>query len=156
MMGRWANAVLILIVLLMALLFWAYRSARSSMASEVPPEISSVSRILPQSAQNMVIRGSGFGFYTRYENLDIPFIAVRDKSAGWSAGRTIPQNADQVTLSVRSWDDKQIIVSGFSGAFGSGRWKFAPGDEIEIAVWNPQSGHGPALYHLTVSTQPEN
>jgi hypothetical protein len=56
-----------------------------------------------------------------------------------------------VTLSVESWQDKQVIVSGFSGAYGSGLWKLSVGDKIEIAIWNPQSGRGPALYHLRVA-----
>jgi hypothetical protein len=62
----------------------------------------------------------------------------------------IPQNWDEVTLDVKSWKDNKIVITGFSGAYGSGNWKLAPGDEIEIAVWNPQSGLGPALYRLKV------
>jgi hypothetical protein len=59
-------------------------------------------------------------------------------------------------LDVKGWQDTQIEISGFSGAYDTGQWQLAKGDEIEIAVWNPQSGHGPALYHLTVSASPES
>lgn len=117
---------------------------------DVPLSITSVSPILARSDQTIVIRGSGFGLYTRYSNADIPFIAIRDKTAGWAAGRIIPQNWDKVTLNVKSWDDTEIVIAGFSGAYGDGNWRLARGDEIEVAVWNPQSGVGPALYRIRV------
>lgn len=137
---------------------WIHRSREASLAigPNDPLSITSVSPILPQRNQTIVIRGSGFGLHTGYSNADIPFIAIRDKTAGWAAGRIIPQNWDEVTLDVKSWQDKQIVIRGFSGAYGVGNWELAPGDEIEIAVWNPQSGVGPALYRLTVAASPAN
>lgn len=123
---------------------------------EAPPRVVSVSAILPQRAQTIIIKGGGFGLHTPYKDGDVPFIAIRDKTAGWAAGRMIPQNWDEVTLNVDSWQDDQIVITGFSGAYGSSEWKLSPGDEIEIAVWNPQSAYGPAIYHLTVSGFPEN
>jgi hypothetical protein len=147
------GAILICAVVLSLLLAWIHRSGEASEMTRIegPPEISSVSPILPQRDQTVLIRGQGFGLHTRYINADTPYIAVRDKTAQWSAGRIVPQNWDEVTLNLKSWDDKEIVVSGFSGAYGSQNWKLSYGDEIEIAVWNPQSGRGPALYHLTVS-----
>ena len=125
--------------------------AFSAADGDHPPEITAVSPIMPRPDQTVVIRGSGFGLYTQYRNGNTPFIAIRDMTARWAAGRTIPQNSDDVTLDVKSWDDKAIIISGFSGAYGSGEWKLNVGDEIEVAVWNPQSGRGPATYHLVVT-----
>ena len=89
--------------------------------------------------------------HTPYKNADTPFLAIRDKTARWAAGRIIPQNWDEVTLDVKSWEDTQIELSGFSGSYGSGDWRLTTGDEIEIAVWNPQSGHGPATYRTVVT-----
>ncbi len=124
--------------------------------AEREPKIISVSPVLPLRDQAIVIKGSGFGLHTPYRNTDTPFIAIRDKTAQWAAGRIIPQNWDAVTLDVKAWQDTQIEISGFSGAYGSGHWQLAKGDEIEIAVWNPQSGRGPAVYQLTVSASPES
>jgi len=51
---------------------------------------------------------------------------------------------------VQSWTDTDITVKGFNGSYGQNGWLLNPGDEIEIAVWNPQSGVGPAVYHTRV------
>ena len=118
---------------------------------DASPMIISVSPILPLRDQTIVINGTGFGLHTAYRSADTPFIAVRDKTAQWAAGRIIPQNWDAVTLDVESWQDTQIVISGFSGAYGSSHWQLAKGDKIEIAVWNPQTARGPAIYHVAVS-----
>ncbi len=115
------------------------------------PSIASITPVSAQGSQRIVITGSGFGIQSPYTGLDTPFIAVRNKSRQWSAGRITPENADDVTLNVSNWTDSQIIVEGFSGAYGTGTHQLTPGDEIEIAVWNPQSGAGPARFHLQVS-----
>ncbi len=157
---RYAVSIIIFGAVLGFSLTWIRRSEVGSATTASvttgadPLEISSVSPILPQRDQSIVIRGRGFGLHTSYTNADSPFIAIRDNTLRWAAGRIIPQNWDEVTLSVKSWEDTQIVLSGFSGAYGSGDWKLNPGDQIEVAVWNPQSGRGPALYHLTVSGPP--
>lgn len=154
-LGSAMVAMLVGAGVLAGLFAWIYRSSATSViGSEAPPHITSVTSIMPKRNQSIVIRGSGFGMFTAYENMDSPFIAVRDKTAGWSGGRIIPQNCDAVTLSVGSWQDKQIVISGFAGAYGSEDLIISPGDVIEIAIWNPQSGHGPALYHLFASASP--
>ena len=145
--------ILPLAILLAVYLAWIRKSGGTSSA-EGPPEIMSVSPILPKQVQIIVIEGQGFGLHTPYTNTDIPFVAVRDKTRDWSAGRIIPQNWDKVTLDVESWGDKRIVISGFSGEYGLGDWKLASGDEIEVAVWNPQSGRGAATYRLRVSASP--
>ncbi len=113
-------------------------------------DVFSVSAIIPQVRQRIVIKGTGFGLHVPYAHTDSPYLAIRDLTANWSAGRMIPQNSDEVTVDVESWTDTEIVVSGFSGDYGKKGWKLAPGDELEIAVWNPQSGVGPGLFHLTV------
>jgi hypothetical protein len=149
------GAILIVGVVLSLFVASAHRTEQpSSIPPSVErPRISSISRILPEANQSIVIEGSGFGSFVPYQDSDTPFIAIRDKSAGWAAGRIIAQNWDEITLNVKSWHDKEIVVSGFSGAYGSGAWKLSPGDQIEVAIWNPESASGPALYHLVVSAR---
>jgi hypothetical protein len=114
------------------------------------PVVSSVSPILPEANQTIVILGRGLGRYTSFDNLDTPFLAIRNNTAHWAAGRIIPENQDEVTLNVARWTDSQIVVTGLAGAYGRNNWVLNPSDQIEIAVWNPQTGAGPALYHLQV------
>lgn len=155
----WASgAIVIFAAALITLLMRQPKAGQAALVTrpEREPKIISVSPVLPLRDQAIVIKGSGFGLHTPYRNTDTPFIAIRDKTAQWAAGRIIPQNWDAVTLDVRAWQDTQIEISGFSGEYGSAHWRLAKGDEIEIAVWNPQSGRGPAVYQLTVSASPES
>ncbi len=114
------------------------------------PVITSVTPVGPVPEQRIVIVGRGFGSYVAYTNQDTPYLAIRDTTAHWAAGRIIPTNWDEVTLSVASWTDSEIVVIGFAGAYGTQGWKLSAGDEIEIAVWNPQTHAGPGTYHLVV------
>jgi DNA-binding winged helix-turn-helix (wHTH) protein len=122
-----------------------------SAEAEFKPSIFSVTPILPHAKQRIVISGRGFGFHTPYANSDSAYLAIRDITANWAGGRIIPQNWDEVMLDVESWTDTEIVVSGFSGSYGLHGWKLAAGDELEIAIWNPQSGAGPELYSVHVS-----
>jgi hypothetical protein len=114
----------------------------------IEPVISSVTRILPRPDQTIIIKGSDFGWYSPFNSLDTPFLAIRDITGHWAAGRIIDRNPDDVTLSVSSWTDSEIVITGLSGAYGQNGWKLIPGDEIDVAVWNPQTGAGPAIYRL--------
>jgi DNA-binding winged helix-turn-helix (wHTH) protein len=119
-------------------------------ADEEQPRITSVTSISPALRQRVVVRGRGFGLHVPYARSDSPYFAVRDETANWAAGRLIPRNWDEVMVDVESWTDDQIVVSGFSGDYGKGSWKLNVGDDVEVAVWNPQSGMGPARYHTRV------
>ena len=55
-------------------------------------------------------------------------------------------------LDVESWKDDEIVISGFSGDYGKNGWKLTEGDELEIAIWNPQNGVGPARYRVSVAS----
>jgi DNA-binding winged helix-turn-helix (wHTH) protein len=116
------------------------------------PTIVSVSPIFPVAIQRIEIKGSGFGVHSSFQRLDTPYLAVRDKTSNWAAGRIIPANADEVTLSVSEWTDSKVTITGFFGAYGKNNWILRPNDEIEIVVWNPQTGGGPATFRLRVST----
>jgi DNA-binding winged helix-turn-helix (wHTH) protein len=117
------------------------------------PEISSVTPILPQARQRIIIRGRGFGLHVAFIKTDSLYLAIRDETADWAAGRLIPQNWDEVTVDVESWTDDQIVINGLSGDYGTNGWKLNEGDKLEIAVWNPQSGAGPARYSTAVVSQ---
>ena len=119
--------------------------------AELEPKIAGVTSIVPQPRQRIVINGRGFGLHVPYVRTDSPYLAIRDETADWAAGRIIPQNHDEVMLDVESWTDTEIVISGFSGDYGRNGWKLSPGDSLEVAVWNPQSGVGHALYRLAVS-----
>jgi DNA-binding winged helix-turn-helix (wHTH) protein len=117
---------------------------------ESGPEISSVNPILPQGRQRIVVRGRGFGLHVPYVHTNSPYLAIGDETRDWAAGRIIPQNSDEVMLDVERWTDNEIVISGFSGDYGLNGWKLIEGDQLEIKVWNPQSGAGPARFHVTV------
>ncbi|HUY14706.1 MAG TPA: winged helix-turn-helix domain-containing protein [Terriglobia bacterium] len=126
-------------------LVWSAHSGKA-------PVIYSVSPILPQAAQTIVIEGRGFGTYTDFTALDTPFLAIRDQSFHWAAGRIVPENPDDVTLTVTRWTDSEIIVAGFGGDYGDATWELHPADKIEVTIWNPETGAGPATYTLDVTT----
>jgi DNA-binding winged helix-turn-helix (wHTH) protein len=130
--------------------FYGVRVQPASGKAEFGPEIVSVTPIRSQPRQRIAIEGRGFGLHVPYAHTDSPYLAIRDKTADWSAGRMIPQNSDEVMVDVESWTDTEIVLSGFSGDYGRNSWKLNPGDVVEVAVWNPQSGVGPALYHVAV------
>ncbi len=117
----------------------------------VRPEISSVTPIFPQARQRIVIKGRGLGLHVPYARTDSPHLAIWDNTARWAAGRVVPHNYDDVMLDVESWTDDKIVIGGFSGDYGKNGWKLTEGDELEIAVWNPQNGVGPARYRVHVS-----
>lgn len=152
-----ATGVAIVIVVLWVGLVHAAKEHKSSVRAIEPatrmPAINCVSGIEPKADQVIVIKGQGFGVHTYYADEDTAFIAIRDKTARWAAGRIIPQNWDEVTLNVASWTDSEIVVTGFAGAYGQHWWKLTAGDQIEVAIWNPQTQAGPATYQLAVDSR---
>jgi hypothetical protein len=112
------------------------------------PHIASVTPILPRPDQRIVIKGRDFGWYTAFDGLDTPYLAIRDVTGNWAAGRIIDRNPDDVTLAVEKWNDSEIVITGLLGKYGQGNWKLQPGDGIDVAVWNPQTGAGPGIFHV--------
>lgn len=117
------------------------------------PVITAVSAILPSADQTITIRGSGFGYLPPYDG-DSPWLEIVDLTANWTAGYVDPLgNADGVTADVTSWTDSKIVISGLGGIYGAGvlnPYVLSPGDTVEIGVWNPQTGAGPAHYYAGV------
>jgi hypothetical protein len=114
------------------------------------PVIMSVTPIAPRSDQTITIKGSGLGTHAPYTNQDTAYLLIRDMTSKMNAGRVTPNNYDAVTLTVASWSDGQIVVTGLGGAYGARNWKLNPSDEIEVEVWNPQTGVGPAVFKTQV------
>lgn len=113
------------------------------------PTITHVSKISTPQFQTIVIQGSGFGQHKAYTG-DTNYISFEDLTAnpGWQAGYA-PYN-DTVTLIVQQWSDSKIILGGFSGQWGEYNYTLAVGDSVQLEVWNPQTGAGPAQVTETV------
>lgn len=127
-------------------------------SSQNNPIITSVSSVSTSRDQRIVISGNGFGTSSPYNNLDSPYLQLADKSQNWKAGHT----DNWVTLNIESWSDSQIIISGFAGHYGNHSWLFDPqwsfssGDLVEIDVWNPQTGNGPAMFTSVIEQNNES
>lgn len=117
--------------------------------------ITSVSQISTQQSQSIVIAGTGFGTQSPYTG-NSTYIAFFDLTKAWQAGYAGPCPAafgscqgnstlnDLVTLEVDSWSNSTIVLGGFAGSWGANSWTLSSGDEVQIYVWNAQSGNGPA------------
>jgi hypothetical protein len=113
------------------------------------PIITSLSKIVANKDQTIIIQGQGFGSLAPY-NGDSSYIKIYDVTAQWGAGYTGPGESDAVTLNITEWSDTKIMISGFTGSYG-GSWSLHIGDQLQIQVWNASSGMGPALYQTDVS-----
>ena len=102
------------------------------------PVITSVSGVAAQQTQTITINGSGFGTRAAYTGTS-NFISVIDANKNWQAG----YGFDAITLVVTSWTDTQIVLGGFSGSYGSGTYTLSANDQIELNIFNPQTGSGP-------------
>jgi hypothetical protein len=99
------------------------------------PVITSVTPILAQTSQTIVISGSGFGntppqtvtladgsVDTVACNTTTPSLVISDSGGGndnWSAGQQTCSNTDPVGVYLVSWTDSQIVLSGFGSALGA-------------------------------------
>jgi hypothetical protein len=127
----------------------------SAIQAKDVPEISSVGVILPQQQQTITIHGSGFGTRAPYIG-DSEFIRLTDVSDDWNAGSSKNSPPDQVTLSIASWTDSEIVITGFSGAYGNSPYVLRPLKEIHFEVWNAQTGAGPAEFSAGVADAKPN
>jgi hypothetical protein len=142
--------------------------------SNAAPIINSISPIFDafnsatdQSIQTITITGSGFGTMSPYtgNSSDILFAdCTGSLGIGFSAGFvgtnpglsacSIPPGGgvdDDYGLIVNSWSDMQIVLGGIdyngaSSTFGT----LVNGDTVEVLVFNPQTGAGPADITCTV------
>jgi hypothetical protein len=120
--------------------------------SACAPKISAVGPFQAAGTQRVVIAGSCFGTGNVTSGTDSPYFRISDLTAGWNGCWTGDPNGDQVTCRITSWTSQSITFSGFTGAYGQNGWAIAPGDRVEIQVWNPQSGKGPATYTVVAGS----
>jgi hypothetical protein len=111
------------------------------------PSIASVSSILPQQTQTITISGSGFGTQKAFNGTS-KFLKIHDDTANWDAG----YNGNWINVNVSQWTDTQIVINGFTGAYGLSEWKLNAGDKLTISVWNAQTGNGPVTTDATVAS----
>jgi hypothetical protein len=124
----------------------------SAAAAAQTPQIKSISAITTQQFQTIYIRGSNFGESQDY-NGDSVYISFQDVTGNWEAGydgcyfHGCTQNL--TTLIVDSWQNTAVVLGGFLGAWPVLGGMFSKGDTIQLCVWNPQSGDGPACINTT-------
>lgn len=139
--------------------------------SSAGPFITSVTPILGQDTQGIVIDGAGFGSTppqttslsdgsvdTLACNTSTPSLAIRDGGSGvdmWSAGRDTCTNTDAIGLSIVSWSDTQIVLKGFGSALGNASnpsgYNISATDPLSVVVFGPNNSGG-ATYNLQVAS----
>jgi hypothetical protein len=132
-------------------------SALRYVAPDSGPVIKSVTPIKAEQTQRIVIRGKGFGKMKPYDGdsccIEITVTNPQCEYYGsydtWNAGYA-GSNPNQVTLNVKKWSKKEIVISGFTGNYGQRCWTLNSGEPISVSVWNAQSQLGPATWSGTI------
>jgi hypothetical protein len=117
--------------------------------------ITSVTPLIAGVTDTSTIKGRHFGIYRSLTNSAGPHIVIDDSAVGRGCGEEASLvgdvGKDPLGLGVLRWTDTEIAVTGFTWP-SRGRCPFHPGDEVNIQVWNVETGAGPAQYKLTVGT----
>jgi hypothetical protein len=108
------------------------------------PKITSVGPFQAAGSQTVVINGSCFGTGNTMSAGDTPYFKISDLATGWAGCFMDGNGSDTVTCHISSWTDNSITFSGYTGAYGQDGFVVAQGELINVQVWNPQSGSGPA------------
>lgn len=116
----------------------------SALGRPCPPTLSTVGPFEAMAASTFEITGSCLGTGNTASGTDTAYFRISDRTAGWNACWTGDPGTDLVTCKISSRTNTAIIFSGFSGGYGHNGWVIRNGDRIEVEVWNPQSGKGPA------------
>jgi hypothetical protein len=123
-------------------------------AAAQTPQVTSVSTVSTQQFQTIYIRGSNLGEAQDY-NGDSVYISFQDVTGNWEAGYDgcyFNGCTDNLTtLIVESWQNWGVVLGGFLGAWPVVGGTFRKGDTIQLCVWNPQSGDGPACINTTAT-----
>ncbi len=110
-------------------------------STSTTPKIASVSKVTPAKLQTITVKGTGLGTHKAYTG-GSSNIMVLDTSTHpvWQASKLI----------VKKWTNTEIVLGGFAGDLTKSNFPLAKGNKIEIKVWNPQSGKGPATWKGTI------
>jgi hypothetical protein len=111
----------------------AFADTRPAIASWNPNPISI------SASQTITFNGSGFGTggpagFTGNSAI----FEFQDLTQGWNAGDSNISTA--VTVQFGTWSDTQVTIHGFGGAFGQGSFVLKAGDQVSVALANPQTG----------------
>ena len=115
------------------------------------PRIATVGAFEAAGTQTVYVTGSCFGTGNTSSAADTAYFEITDRTKGWS-GCWTNGPGDLVTCNIFSWTDSEISFSGFAGYYGQGGWVVSNGDDIEVKVWNAQSGKGPATCQVVVGS----
>ena len=115
------------------------------------PRIATVGAFEAAGTQTVYITGSCFGTGNTSSAADTAYFEITDHTKGWS-GCWTNGPGDLVTCNIFSWTNSEISFSGFAGYYGQGGWVVSNGDDIEVQVWNAQSGKGPATCQVVVGS----
>ena len=124
----------------------------STPSTPCTPTITAVGPFEATGTQTNVIDGSCFGTGNTTSAADTAYFEISDLTTGWAACWTSGGGADTVTCNISRWTDNYIIWSGYTGDYGQDGFVVNNGDIIEIQVWNPQSGDGPATCQVVVGS----
>ena len=102
------------------------------------------------ATQTVEITGSCFGAGNTTSAADTPYFRISDLTAGWNACWTGDPN--DVTCDISSWTDNEITFSGYTSYYGQYGWVVTDGQAIEVQVWNPQDGKGPATCQVVAGS----
>jgi len=97
----------------------------------------------------MTIVGAGFGNFP----YGMPFtgtsnyLEINNTTEGWDAG----YGKDSCTVSISGWASNRIQL--VANVNQNGNCVLAPGDQLTIKVWNPQSTGKPATFPVVVAAQ---
>jgi serine/threonine protein kinase len=116
------------------------------------PEIATVGAFAATGTQTVQISGSCFGTGNTSSGADTAYLRITDRTAGWNACWTNDPGTDSITCDISSWSGNEITFGGFTGGYGQGAWIVTQGDDIEVQVWNPQSGQGPAICQVVAGS----
>jgi serine/threonine-protein kinase len=116
------------------------------------PAIATVGAFGASGSQAVQINGSCFGTGNTSSEADTAYFRITDRTTGWNACWTNDPGTDSITCDISSWTASEITFGGFTGGYGTGTWVVSDGDDLEIQVWNPQSGEGPATCQVIVGS----
>jgi eukaryotic-like serine/threonine-protein kinase len=116
------------------------------------PEIAAVGAFAATGTQTVQISGSCLGTGNTSSGADTAYLRITDGTVGWNACWTNDPGTDSITCDISSWTASEITFGGFTGGYGTGTWVVSDGDDLEVQIWNPQSGQGPATCQVIVGS----
>jgi hypothetical protein len=124
-------------------------------ATPCTPSISSIGPFQATASQSVEIQGSCFGTGATLNDSRNFYLQILDRSGShaWSACYRVKRPS--VSCTVSSWTNDEITFDGFDASYGSGHNKLKAGDQLVVAVWNPQTLVGPATSGASVVGPPQ-